>query len=68
MVFDKKRATNRLLFALSRRTQGMTTRELAEFINKATALPALCCVILVIPKKTAQQRGAPQTCPPQFGN
>jgi len=35
MVFDKERATNRLLFALSQHPQGMTTRELAEFIQQS---------------------------------
>lgn len=38
MVFDKKRATNRLLFALSRHPQGMTTRELAEFIQQSNCV------------------------------
>jgi hypothetical protein len=30
---DKEQATNRLLFALSQRSNGMTTRELADFVQ-----------------------------------
>ena len=36
MASDKERFTNKLLFALSQRSQGMTTRELAEFIQQTT--------------------------------